>query len=103
MIACWRSGARDSCWAGKCRGGVAGKSVAMIFEKASTRTRVSFQVGIAQLGANEVFLPGHELQLSRGEPIKDSARVLSRYVEAVGIRANRHKDVVEFARWSGGP
>ncbi|HUT52463.1 MAG TPA: ornithine carbamoyltransferase [bacterium] len=88
---------------GRTRPSLAGKSVAMIFEKASTRTRVSFQVGIAQLGAKEVFLPGRELQLARGEPIKDSARVLSRYVDAVVIRANRHRDVVEFASWSSVP
>jgi ornithine carbamoyltransferase len=89
--------------AGKMRPSLSGRSVAMIFEKASTRTRVSFQVGIAQLGAKEVFLPGHELQLSRGEPVKDSARVLSRYVDAVVIRANRHADVMEFAKWSSVP
>jgi len=77
--------------------------VGMIFEKSSTRTRVSFQVGIAQLGAHAVFLPGHELQLSRGEPIRDTARVLSRYLDAVVIRAYRHPDVVEFARWSAIP
>jgi ornithine carbamoyltransferase len=89
--------------AGESRPSLAGKSVAMIFEKASTRTRVSFQVGLAQLGACAVFLPGHELQLSRGEPIKDTARVLSRYVDAAVIRAFRHRDVVEFAKWSRVP
>jgi ornithine carbamoyltransferase len=89
--------------AGESGPSLAGKSVAMIFEKASTRTRVSFQVGLAQLGACGVFLPGHELQLSRGEPIKDTARVLSRYVDAAVIRAFRHQDVVEFARWSRVP
>lgn len=80
-----------------------GKSVAMIFEKASTRTRVSFQVGINQLGGHPVFLSGRELQLSRGEPVKDTARVLSRYVDAVVIRAISHLDVVEFAKWSSVP
>ncbi|MFO8057292.1 MAG: ornithine carbamoyltransferase [bacterium] len=80
-----------------------GKTIAMIFEKASTRTRVSFQVGIAQLGGQSLFLANHELQLSRGEPIKDTARVLSRYVDAVVIRGNSHQDLVEFARWSSVP
>jgi len=89
--------------AGKTRETLAGKSVAMIFEKSSTRTRVSFHVGIEQLGGRPLFLAGHEMQLSRGEPIKDTARVLSRYVDAVVIRANRHEDVVEFAEWSSVP
>lgn len=80
-----------------------GKSVAMIFEKVSTRTRVSFQVGISQLGGLPVFLTGQDLQLSRGEPIKDTARVLSRYLDAVVIRARRHEDVVELARWASIP
>ncbi len=80
-----------------------GKTIAMIFEKASTRTRVSFQVGIAQLGGQSLFLANHELQLSRGEPIKDTARVMSRYVDAVIIRGNRHQDLVEFSRWSAVP
>ena len=89
--------------AGRGRSSLAGKSVAMIFEKASTRTRVSFQVGIQQLGGHPVFLPGHELQLARGEPIRDTARTLSRYVDAVVIRAHRHEEVVEFARFSRVP
>ncbi len=88
---------------GRTRPSLFGKSVAMIFEKASTRTRVSFQVGINQLGGHAVFMPGRDLQLSRGEPIKDTARVISRYVDAVVIRANRHRDVVEFAGFSSVP
>ena len=89
--------------AGRPRRSLAGKSVALIFEKSSTRTRVSFDVGITQLGGHPVFLTGNELQLKRGEPIKDTARVLSRYVDAIVIRANRHEDVAEFARYAGVP
>lgn len=89
--------------AGKAVKSLAGKSVALIFEKSSTRTRVSFQVGVFQLGGQPLFLSGSELQLSRGEPVRDTARVLSRYVDAVVIRAHRHEDVVEFARWSSVP
>ena len=88
---------------GRSRQSLAGKNVAMIFEKASTRTRVSFQVGIAQLGGHAVFLPDRELQMTRGEPIRDTARVISRYVDAVVIRARKHADVVEFASWSQVP
>ncbi len=67
-------------------GDLRGRSVAMIFEKPSTRTRVSFEVGIAELGATPVVLPAGELQLGRGETIEDTARVLSRYVHAVVVR-----------------
>lgn len=88
---------------GRERNSLKGKTIAMIFEKASTRTRVSFQVGIAQLGGQSLFLANHELQLSRGEPIKDTARVLSRYVDAVVIRGNRHEDLIEFAHHSSVP
>src|SRR2546421_4446537 len=65
---------------------LAGKSVAMIFEKPSTRTRVSFEVAIAQLGAHPVVLSSSELQLGRGETIEDTGRVLSRYVDALVVR-----------------
>jgi ornithine carbamoyltransferase len=68
------------------RGALRGRSVAMIFEKPSTRTRVSFEVGIAQLGAHPVALSATELQLGRGETIQDTGRVLSRYVDAVVLR-----------------
>lgn len=88
---------------GRIRQSLLGKSAAMVFEKASTRTRVSFQVGVAQLGGHPVFLPGKELQLSRGEPVKDMARVLSRYVDAVVVRANNHEDVLELAEYSDAP
>src|SRR5439155_27288848 len=67
-------------------GALRGKSVAMIFEKPSTRTRVSFEVGIAELGGNAVVLTSQELQLGRGETIEDTGRVLSRYVQAIVVR-----------------
>lgn len=88
---------------GKGRASLVGKSVALIFEKTSTRTRVSFEVGIHELGGYPLFLSGSELQISRGEPIRDTARVVSRYVDAVVIRAYRHEDVAEFAAWSSVP
>src|SRR5688500_16278203 len=65
---------------------LAGRSIAMIFEKPSTRTRVSFEVGIAELGATPVVLNASELQLGRGETIEDTAQVLSRYVHAIVVR-----------------
>ncbi len=80
-----------------------GKSVAMIFEKSSTRTRVSFEVGIAELGATPLFLSSSDIQLSRGEPIKDTARVLSGYVHAIMIRTFGHERVEELAQYSSIP
>ena len=76
---------------------LAGRSVALVFEKPSTRTRISFDVGVAELGAHPVVLRGDELQLSRGESIGDTARVLSRYVDAIVIRAGSHEAVAELA------
>jgi len=74
------------------------KNLALIFEKASTRTRVSFEVAMSQLGGHALYLNPQDLQLGRGETIADTARVLSRYVDAIVYRAFRHDDVVELAR-----
>ncbi len=82
---------------------LAGKSVAMIFELPSTRTRVSFQVAIQSLGAAPVILDWGESQLGRGEPIADTARVMSRYVDGIVIRCRSHQTVQEFARWASVP
>ena len=76
---------------------LAGRSVALVFEKPSTRTRISFEVGVAELGAHPVVLRGDELQLSRGESIGDTARVLSRYVDAIVIRLGSHEAVAELS------
>ncbi|HVY78266.1 MAG TPA: ornithine carbamoyltransferase [Solirubrobacterales bacterium] len=76
---------------------LAGRSVALVFEKPSTRTRISFEVGVAELGANPIVLRGDEMQLSRGESIGDTARVLSRYVDAIVIRSGSHEAVAELA------
>jgi len=74
-----------------------GCALAMIFQKNSTRTRVSFDVGMRQLGGETIVLSASDTQLGRGETIEDTARVLSRMVDVVMIRANRHQDVVDFA------
>ncbi|HET7052582.1 MAG TPA: ornithine carbamoyltransferase [Solirubrobacterales bacterium] len=76
---------------------LAGRSIALVFEKPSTRTRISFEVGVAELGATPVVLRGDEMQVSRGESIGDTARVLSRYVDAIVIRAGSHEAVAELA------
>ena len=77
---------------------LAGKSLAMIFMKSSTRTRVSFEVGTWQLGGAAWFLSPRDVQIGRGEPIGDTAKVLSRYVNGIMIRTFSHQDVVELAR-----
>ncbi len=82
---------------------LAGRSVALFFEKPSTRTRISFEVGVAELGGTPVVLRGDELQLSRGESIADTARVLSRYVDAIVIRSGSHEVVAELAAESDVP
>lgn len=82
---------------------LAGKCLAMVFEKPSTRTRISFEVGMEELGGHAVFLNPKDLQLGRGEEIRDTARVLSRYVAGVMIRAFRHGTIEEFARNSSVP
>ncbi|MDR2151476.1 MAG: ornithine carbamoyltransferase [Helicobacteraceae bacterium] len=82
---------------------LAGKSLAMIFEKSSTRTRVSFEVGAAQLGMRPIFLSSRDIQLGRGEPMKDTARVISRMVDMVMIRTFAHSRLEEFAAYSSAP
>jgi ornithine carbamoyltransferase len=81
----------------------AGRTLAMIFEKNSTRTRFSFDAAMRQLGGDVIISNAHEMQLGRGEPIEDTARVLSRMVDAVMIRANNHEDVERFALVSAVP
>jgi ornithine carbamoyltransferase len=76
---------------------LAGRSVALVFEKPSTRTRISFEVGVAELGGTPLVLRGDELQLSRGESIGDTARVLSRYLDAIVIRSRSDETVAELA------
>src|SRR5689334_5311880 len=80
-----------------------GKTLAMIFMKSSTRTRVSFEVGTYQLGGHALFLSPRDVQLGRGEPIADTARVLSRYVDGIMIRTFAHQDVEELARYADVP
>jgi len=79
------------------------RSLAMIFELPSTRTRVSFEVAMCEAGGHALYLNWNDLQLGRGEAIKDTARVMSRYVHAVMMRVRRHETVVEFANHSGIP
>lgn len=80
-----------------------GKTLGMIFEKSSTRTRVSFETGMYQLGGQALFLSNRDLQIGRGEPIKDTARVLSRYLDGVMIRTFGHNIVEEFALYADIP
>jgi ornithine carbamoyltransferase len=80
-----------------------GKTLAMIFAKSSTRTRVSFEVGTQQLGGNALFLSSRDIQLGRGEPIKDMARVLSRYVNGIMIRTFAQADVEDLAQFATVP
>ncbi|NAZ24943.1 MAG: ornithine carbamoyltransferase [Thermofilum sp.] len=82
---------------------LSGKTVAMIFEKPSTRTRASFTVAAYELGAFPVSYSSNELQLARGEPVKDVARVLSRYHDLIAARVYRHEDIEELARYSTVP
>lgn len=77
-----------------------GKAVALIFEKASTRTRVSFEVGVSQLGGQPLFISAKDSQMGRGEPIRDMARVYSRYVDAIMLRTFAQSTLEELARWA---
>jgi ornithine carbamoyltransferase len=80
-----------------------GRSVALVFDKPSTRTRVSFETGVFELGGHALILREGELQLARGESARDTALVLERMVHAIGIRTGSHETVEELARWSGAP
>ena len=80
-----------------------GRTLGLIFTKASTRTRVSFEAGMAQLGGSCIFISPKDSQMGRGEPVKDTARVMSRYVDAVVVRTFGHDIVEEFARYSTVP
>ena len=82
---------------------LAGKTLGMVFAKSSTRTRVSFEVGAYQLGGHALFLSSRDIQLGRGEPIRDTARVLSRYLDGVMIRTFDHADVEELASYASIP
>ena len=91
--------ARPADWSRVC----AGRSLAMVFQKPSLRTRVSFQSGMFQLGGQATFLGPKELQLHRGESVADTARVLSRYVDGIMCRLFAHNDLLEFARYATVP
>ena len=80
-----------------------GKSLGMIFQKASTRTRVSFETGMYQLGGNPMFLSSNDLQIGRGEPVQDTARVLSRYLDGIMIRTFEQKEVEDLAKYGSIP
>jgi ornithine carbamoyltransferase len=82
---------------------LAGKTLAMVFAKSSTRTRVSFEVGTLQLGGHAVFLASRDVQLGRGEPVADTARVLSRYVDGIMVRMYAHRDIEALAEHSSVP
>ncbi len=82
---------------------LAGKSLGLIFEKASTRTRVSFEVGMYQLGGQPIFLSSKDMQIGRGEPVQDTARVLSRYLDGIMIRTFEQKEVEDLAKYGSIP
>ena len=82
------------------RGALRGRTLAMIFQKASTRTRVSFEAGMYQLGGHALNLSGGDIQLRRGETVADTARVLSRYVDGIMARVFAHEDLEEMARYA---
>lgn len=82
---------------------LSGKKLGMIFTKSSTRTRVSFEVGMSELGGTSLFLSDRDIQLGRGEPIKDTVRVLSRYLDAIMIRTFKQSDVEDLAKYGSIP
>lgn len=82
---------------------LAGKTLGMIFQKSSTRTRVAFEVGMYQLGGHALFLSPRDIQLGRGETVKDTAQVLGRMLDGIMIRTFDHEEVIELAKWSGIP
>lgn len=82
---------------------LAGKTLGMIFEKSSTRTRVSFETGMYQLGGHALFLSSRDLQIGRGEPVQDTARVLSRYLDGIMIRTFAQEEVEDLARYGSIP
>jgi ornithine carbamoyltransferase len=82
---------------------LAGKTLGLIFQKASTRTRVSFEVGMYQLGGHALFLSSRDLQIGRGEPVQDTARVLSRYVDGIMIRTFAQQEVEDLAQYGSIP
>lgn len=88
---------------GKLQSCLAGKSIALIFAKASTRTRASFEVGAHQLGGNAVYLNANDLQIGRGEPVEDTARVMGRYFDGIMIRTFAQSEVEALAQYSGVP
>ena len=80
-----------------------GQTLGMIFQKASTRTRVSFEVGMFQLGGHALFLGAHDIQLGRGESVADTAQVLSRMVNGIMARVFDHRDIQDLARYATSP
>jgi len=82
---------------------LAGKSLGMIFQKSSTRTRVSFEVGMYELGGQALFLSSNDLQIGRGEPVEDTARVLSRYLDGIMIRTYKQEEVEKLAEYGSIP
>ena len=94
---------KDELRAGRAHPLLQGRTLGMIFQKNSTRTRVSFEVGMAQLGGHALFLSSQDLQLRRGETVADTARVLGRYLDGIMARTYAHADVEDLARYSGVP
>ena len=82
---------------------LAGKTLGMIFQKASTRTRVSFEVGMYQLGGLPIFLSASDMQIGRGEPVEDTSRVLSRYLNGIMIRTYKQSEVEDLAKYGNIP